>query len=157
MKEISKRSSSSSPNYAKFIPDRYLFIHSFIISNDEVSMTSSGNSCASLTVKKYFFPLISNLNYSCCNLKLLVLVLSAMDMVNWLFLLCTKLSCLWILLSSIDQSLSVIFIKLVTPKSFSSFSEVMFLLVLQQTVPTVVYILLETQSTKQERVPQLKP
>lgn len=74
-KEISKRSSSSSLNYAEFIPDRYLFIHSFTISKDEVSMTFPGNSCASVTIKKCFFPLISNLNYSCCNLKSLVLVL----------------------------------------------------------------------------------
>lgn len=102
LKGITKRLSRSSPNYAEFIPDRYLFIHSFTISNDEVFMTYPGNSCVSLTIKKYFLPLISNLNYSCCNLKLLVFVLSTMDTMNELFLLSIRLWCLWIPLSSID-------------------------------------------------------
>lgn len=91
LKEISKSSSSSSSNYAEFIADRYLFIHSFTISNYEVSVTSPGNSCASLTIKKYFFPSISNLNYSCCNLKPLALVTSITDVVNGLFLHCINL------------------------------------------------------------------
>lgn len=56
-------------------------------------------------------------------------------------------------LSSIDQSLSVLVVKLVTPKSFRSFSEVMFLAVLQQTLSTIVYILLKIQRTKLESTP----